>query len=401
MSCVKSPRRRRGGANLTQKERYELVKREAEVNEFISPQLSECHRFESFFKNYRITRFLGKGAHAFVVEVQEVKTGRFYAGVSPPTSKISPPVVGKFYAARIRCLDEETEPCEFKAIKEITKHKEALRNVTTLYDCAVLDTVEFRRFWKETPPEGFETEELAEFTVYFCEETYVYLVLITDIVDTTMENLLKQAEEEGREAEKIKAYHFLELYYTLIRCLEVGIEPDDIIPGNIGLVETSHPVFYRICDCVLEFPPGLHVRLIDYEYYKITRSVPLGSIRNDDIKKILSRMTAETVAVELRPSSDLTSGAYYVWREIMESDKSAMATLLDLAQDFFGCFVSPRKKASTPLEAGATVSSFGGYDDKGWCKVWESEIEERPKAWRLIPVAKNAQEIIRNFLPFP
>src|SRR5579883_2538571 len=199
--------------------------------------LFNCLRFEDFNTKYKLGKFLGRGSQGFVVSVIERKSGVSRAAKITCVSSFHP--------------EKSEEPNEFRVAKRITQYREVLRNVTTLHDCAVLDLHEFQGLWRRSPPKGAKVKDLAKAAErpYACGT--VYFVLITDEVSVTVEGLLNVNRvftgrafgipryKVLRPTEEIKGYHLFELYYTILRLLEVGITPVDINVGNVGFVETT------------------------------------------------------------------------------------------------------------------------------------------------------------------
>jgi hypothetical protein len=326
-----------------------------------------CLNFEEFTSKYTMESFLGKGSQGFVVSVSEERTG-------------------KRYAAKMVCEGKEP-PKEFSVAKRITQYRDILENVTTLHDCAILDVEKFRALWKRKPPKG-GVKDLGRQTnkPYWCETSY--FVLITDEVMTTMERLLGENRvatgtsfgipqyKVRRPTSAIKGYHLFELYYTVLRLIEIGVAPIDINPTNVGFAEAEGET-YTICNCVLELPVGLHVRLIDYGYYTLKNPQDLQGIANKEVSLFLKGLLFQKI---LTPELDFTKEALGIWNLIMSGGiLPAVQVLLRVAK-VLGC-----------------KSSKKGPEPSMWdpCEV---EIVGIRQVLKFIPVSKKAQDVIKNFL---
>lgn len=336
----------------------------------------ECLNFEDFNTKYKLSRFLGKGSQGFVVGITERKTG-------------------VNFAAKLTCLRRDEEPNEFRVAKRITEYREVLRNVTTLHDCAILDLGKFQDLWRRKPPKGSEVKDLAKAVSrpYACGT--VYFVLITDEVSTTMEKLLSvnrvlTGKSFGisrykvlRATGEIKGYHLFELYYTILRLLEIGIIPVDINPGNVGFVETSSEN-YNIYGCELDLPPeselqlgfripprsetsSLHLRLIDYGYYTLGNPRDIASISSTEVSLFMRGLLFQKL---LTPELDFTKETLGIWNLAVGSGVlPAVTVLLEMAKAL-GC--KPRGE--------------------------KTREEKGPPVWELLPVIRRAQRIVRDFL---
>ena len=311
----------------------------------ISSKISNCLSTDAFLNKYEIVDCIGYTFRSHLLVVREKSTAKLFA------AKIScPPTVHEYEMATL-----------------ITRNKNILRNVTTIHDCAILNHEIFIPLFNSFVTgkwscRGSETHKLSS----DCDTPY--FAMIMELVDTTFWEVINEKrnnrwiyEEKGLPIEVITTskttgtkiindiypYHLFELYYAILELLLLGIIPVDVHAGNVGLVNEG-TIKYRVCNCVVEFPPGLHVKLIDYGQYYLKKDEEEEEEKKEtkeEKKEVIEHGKVLSVLKELKfkdyiiPTTDFPSNTLFLWNKLFSLPRHSLAldVLVDMAVNYFGC----------------------------------------------------------------
>lgn len=296
-------------------------------------------------------------------------------------------VDGKPFTMYAQCLQPGV-PHSYTMANLLAKYGDQLPNVAQLQDCAVIERDELKALWKG---EGLRATTIGEgrwksqwANIPKCEETFYFLTIFDDIETTLYE--LGSSRGQRRHEEKggfgfydIQPYHIFEWFYTYTQLYGLGIDPSGLYSTNIGFVRTDTPVRYKICDCVVEFPAGMHIKLFGFQRFREVEEEEeklslTGEVEEEEEKKLSvtdvqtymigQAMKKATIVEGNKINEQLPDNTYLVFEALTKINVPAIALLYSMAKNLFKC---------VPGEMKASISDekCSEYDLSKLSYLWE------------------------------
>lgn len=291
------------------------------------------------------------------------------------------------------CLQPQEVPREYKWARRITDNIAAFSGkyanganyplVSELKDCALVPVKEIQSAWEPLLPDWAQPR-LEE-----CHETY-YFIPIYDNAEMTLYTTPWQDISRV-----ITPSLLFELYLVVTQLLEQNIGLPRMYATRVGLVQTDEPVYYKIGDCTVATPAGLHARLLGYRQYD-ERTVEneyfvdeekTGPADNGEVYEVLNKLWIKE-GTNLVPHFE--DSTYLDWEVIarLPDDVPAATMLYNLARHSLGCVTPP----STLGEMKSSVAIPEEVED--YSEMWSSGQPVQPTR----PLSPNeAQDLKTNW----